>query len=359
VTIELRARIRSATASFLAITLIPLSGAGQAPRLEPLGRYGCSDCAGPLLFEGVEAVTVSPSGEVIVVDRGTPRVRVLRRDGILVTSFGRSGAGPGEIGNASAVTVTPSGELWVVDSGQGRLQRLGASGADRGTTRLGGFATAAAFDPAGTHSLIAITGPRDTSLRLLRLAGAGTAEVGRFGPQLFPRRANNWEALPFAVSPNGAFAVGDGRQDYLIHTFTADGKSAGAIRRDIARQPLTAAEVAAEAAASRARASEMATMLGGRAAPPQTAEVEKLRDHFGASALRYDELGRLWVRVERGASDSTTFDVFGPERRYLGEVTVNARVRDFALGAGLLAGVVLDALDVQKIGIWQVTGLRD
>ena len=102
----------------------------------------------------------------------------------------------------------------------------------------------------------------------------------------------------------------------------------------------------------------MAARFGGRVGPPPATPVRKEHDHFGAGALQYDAEGRLWVRVDRALPSSTTFDVFGPDRRYLGEVTVNGRIRDFAVGDGLLAGVVLDALDVERIGVWRVTTPR-
>jgi hypothetical protein len=49
------------------------------------------------------------------------------------------------------------------------------------------------------------------------------------------------------------------------------------------------------------------------------------------------------------------FDVFDPSGRFLGEVTLPVRVREFTLNAGLLAGVVLDDVEVQRVGIWRVS----
>jgi hypothetical protein len=60
------------------------------------------------------------------------------------------------------------------------------------------------------------------------------------------------------------------------------------------------------------------------------------------------------VRVDRGPLEATTFDVFDASGRYLGEVSVQARVRGFALGAGMLAGVTLDDFDVPRVTLWRV-----
>jgi hypothetical protein len=38
----------------------------------------------------------------------------------------------------------------------------------------------------------------------------------------------------------------------------------------------------------------------------------------------------------------------------VGGVRVAARIREFALGAGLLAAAMLDEMDVPRIGIWRV-----
>jgi hypothetical protein len=60
------------------------------------------------------------------------------------------------------------------------------------------------------------------------------------------------------------------------------------------------------------------------------------------------------VRVERGPLEATALDVFDRAGRYLGAGRVAARVRDFALGAGMLAAVTLDELDVPRIAVWRV-----
>jgi hypothetical protein len=78
------------------------------------------------------------------------------------------------------------------------------------------------------------------------------------------------------------------------------------------------------------------------------------RNVFNIRALAFDERGRLWLRVERGPLEATAFDVFDGAGRYLGAVRVAARVRDFALGAGMLAAVTLDELDVSRIAVWRV-----
>lgn len=110
-------------------------------------------------------------------------------------------------------------------------------------------------------------------------------------------------------------------------------------------------------AARNRRLGAIAGRLGaemGRSVPISPSAVSAERNYFENSAIRYDERGRLWVRTERAPSGRTIFDVFTPNGTFLGEVVVTAAVREFALGAGVLTGVVRDELEIQRIAVWQI-----
>ncbi len=81
-------------------------------------------------------VTWTPSGGVVWVDFQTQRVHSLDASGRLSWSWGTIGQGPGEIRDVRALTVAPSGEVILVDSGNGRLFVLGEDGATLNEARL-------------------------------------------------------------------------------------------------------------------------------------------------------------------------------------------------------------------------------
>ena len=70
----------------------------------------------------------TPSGGIVLVDVTLQRVRSFDSVGRLAWSWGVRGQGPGEIADVRALTVAPSGDVILVDSGNGRLFVLGDDG---------------------------------------------------------------------------------------------------------------------------------------------------------------------------------------------------------------------------------------
>ena len=81
-------------------------------------------------------VTGTPSGGVALFDVQMQRVRYFDAQGTLKWSWGTTGQGPGEIRDVRALTVAPSGEIVLVDSGNGRLFILGEDGSIQNEARL-------------------------------------------------------------------------------------------------------------------------------------------------------------------------------------------------------------------------------
>ena len=334
------------------------SALSQLPKLTPLARIGCESCSGDSLFTGIHAVSVASDGRIVVADKTAPRIRIFDRMGKLAQSFGRSGNGPGEFQLPVAVWLSQA-SIEIVDMTLRRLSRFSAAGEHIASIPLGGFANMGAASPAGQHALVSITAPRAPVLSILRATGNTTDEVARVGDADFPSRpAGNPETLSLAVAPDGSFAVGDGRGAYVIRLYRSNGSFVREIRRDIAKTLRTDEEMRAEGEKRNSRLAAMQTKLGAESRsggavvlPP----IPRERNHFDTFALRYDEAGRLWVRVERAPVGKSMFDVFDASGRYVGEIIVSAHVRDFALGAAMLAGVVLDDSGVERVQIWAVS----
>jgi hypothetical protein len=70
--------------------------------------------------------------------------------------------------------------------------------------------------------------------------------------------------------------------------------------------------------------------------------------------MKFDEKGRLWIHVQRGAPWETVFDVFDSSGSYAGEVKLDRRIKDFALGAGMLAAVAESATGAEQVVTWRI-----
>jgi hypothetical protein len=145
---------------------------------------------------------------------------------------------------------------------------------------------------------------------------------------------------------------------YRIRRYRGDGTFTNEIVRDVKKVRRTPDEIREIGERRTREMGKVASMMKAEGGSPSSASLPPVpaeRNYFDIGALQYDELGRLWVRAERAPSGQTLFDVFDPSGRFLGEVTLPVRVREFTLNAGLLAGVVLDDVEVQRVGIWRVS----
>ncbi|HEX6133524.1 MAG TPA: 6-bladed beta-propeller [Longimicrobiales bacterium] len=340
--------------------LLLLSGAAtaQSPRLVPIGSFGCADCTGPALFSTIHALAITADGAIIIADDDRPLIRIFDERGTYVRGFGRTGAGPGELRLPVGVG-TMARELVVVDMRNQRVTRYTTDGDVVSTHRLNGLPTLAAFPPQGGTPIIPLANFSGQELTLFRFRDDTLAAVLTVGAAEFPERpAVNFDLLGVAVAPDESFVVADGIGAYRIIRFSADGERRSMIVRDIPRARYSAEEMRQleeqrnrDIARTRERVAAESRSAARSFTPPP---IREERNFFSAGALAFDEHGRLWVRVERGPLQATTFDVFDASGRYLGEVRVQARVGRFALGAGMLAGVTLDELDLPRVMLWRV-----
>ncbi len=76
-----------------------------------------------------------PSGGFALADERTAEVRIFDDSGTLVSTWGRHGSGPGELGAVSWVGLTPRGEVAAWDGGRARLTVFTSAGAVERTVR--------------------------------------------------------------------------------------------------------------------------------------------------------------------------------------------------------------------------------
>ena len=77
------------------------------------------DPADPII--GLTALSVGPSGRLVVTDQAASRVRVYSPSGELITALGREGDGPGELKGPTWAAEGPLGEIRVVEQGSPRV----------------------------------------------------------------------------------------------------------------------------------------------------------------------------------------------------------------------------------------------
>ena len=157
---------------------------------------GSSDI-GPAAFFRVfpTSIGVDSLGNLYVLDAGNFRISVFDREGRWLRSFGREGAGPGELGFPSDMAVSPAGKAAVYDFARRALVRFDPDGTFTGTLPVPGILQRkVAFLDDG--SVVAIVSQPSavadsTDYRLLTLAG-DTVEIARVReirdprPQQFP-----------------------------------------------------------------------------------------------------------------------------------------------------------------------------
>ena len=356
----------------------------QKPKLVPLATFGCDDCDTPFLFSFLESITVTSRGDVIVVDRSDPRVRVFDARGTLIRSLGRTGKGPAEISTARAVSLSATGDYEVTDQDLGRVTRMNAAARETGLLTIGGFITSASVTPGGRGVALATTRPMEQSLKIRIVSDMKVKPFVEITRSDFPATGDIL-TVPFARAADGRLAVGDGDGEYAIIVYGPDARKKMDIRRNVARVKKTAEEIEQEEqlhAKMMAQIGQMAAAAGakqkngaqGSAPKPKPArpqpvaksaakglstkaasnDSEHFRPYFGRTALQFDDAGRLWVQVDRGAAGETVFDVFDANGRFLNEVRVDATIREYAFGNSVMAAITLTEDGIEKVRTWKV-----
>lgn len=115
---------------------VPPAAAG-AVRLDTIWTVGSRpDEPSATTFGAIANVQVDGRGRVLVVDMRAGAVRVLNSNGAYVTSFGRTGDGPGEFRLPTQVAISPDGAVFVLDAQNGTITELTAEYTYTRTIRL-------------------------------------------------------------------------------------------------------------------------------------------------------------------------------------------------------------------------------
>lgn len=325
----------------------------ETVRLTRLLDVGCRSCSGPEAFSEIVAIGVDQNGDIYVLDRDAPHVRVFDSSGSVAWVGGVHGSGPGELNTPMYVTTLPTGIVGVVDGA--RIVTYNREKGSLSSLRLPALPVTATTDPwrqelyLGTIdwsnmevSLYSWRDP-DPEARLL-VPGLG-----------FPLDGTGNQALSMslAIGPSQTIAIGDGTLEYRIRLMNRAGEAIRDLTRDVPRLPKTESELAAEAAAYRRRVGLVTARAGRAPGPASEPPMDGWRSFFGPNALQYDGLGRLWVLTKRGTLAMTIFDVFSATGRFLGEVSLPVRATEFAIHHDYLVAAWFDSLDVSFATLWR------
>lgn len=330
-------------------------------------RIGRAEGDGPDVFAAPAALEVDALGRLYVVDAQAAQVRVFGADGGHVRTFGRQGAGPGELNQPVGLAFAPDGALWVVDTGNGRFTVFDTTGAPRPTVRRASglmmMPWPGRFDRQGRLWDVAVgAGGFGAPPALLRMDPATGASqriaLPPFTPVQFSTSRGSVDvAAPVPFAPQLAWALdADGRvwsgvtDRYRLRLHEPGGDTLRIVER--AAPPVQVASAELDSLPGQLK---WFTDQGGRV---DLSRVPKHKPAF--VSIRTDDQGWLWVRPSLPAAEkNAAFDVFDPEGRYQGRVSLPVQHDDqwpLVIRGGHIYAVVVSQEGVPQIVRFRIEG---
>ncbi len=294
--------------------------------------------SGVMLGAVTEAVA-DEDGNVYLLDTQLCHVLVISPAGQVLRTLSREGDGPGEVRRPRDVLVMPDGSIGLVEMFPAKIVELSPEGEPRGMVTIGGaqvtpggfiaashcIARAGVLLVAGQQILREPPGQRRISF-LSRLAATGE-ELTRLRESTIVLDFNKLRFVerdlqpPFdlasALGPDGRVYVPESWDRYAIEVLRPDGTLERVIEREFVNRKRTDDELRRINAVyeASARNNPYGEEHEIEPCPPVIAD------------LRVDASGTLWVLHSRSAEGQAagilqTYDLFDPEGRYLGQVSI-------------------------------------
>lgn len=301
-------------------------GENEGWRLVEELRIGAVEGAGPEVFGDVQSLsfTVDDDGRIYVLDAQASEVRVFDSSGAHVRSFGRRGAGPGELRRGVIAGWGPEGALWVTDQANARYSAFTPAGelvaTHRRTSRFSMRPWPGTIDTAGRILDVAVRG-RDE--RVIIRVEPGTGATDTFPLPHYDQPS--FDILNAAGRPMRSAGVPYAgrllwKLDSTGHLWSAVTDRYRIVRQTLAGDTVRIIELEREpqtvTAEDRDRALEdLADFVeaGGRVDASRIPSTKPLLHDF-----LLDDRGGVWVVPV--PSQRGMLDVFDPEGRYLGKV---------------------------------------
>ena len=334
-------------------------------------------------FAEISAIALAPDGRFFVLDRQQTRVYTFSASGKLERSFGKRGAGPGELSQFTMDLLYTSGQLAVIDALNQRISLFTADGTlvhsrplrflegmPMGWAAVGNrlqyLSRAMPAPMAGQpstitkHTVLSLdprgSAPADT---LLRVELPADTEMGTTGSSI--RLKMNLRVPRLQLVGDGNRHVLLAQSDtYRIRVMTGDGKTATWLSRNITRHRYSGAELArirqsADSIMNAAMARGAAAAGGARGM--SRPEVEYVLPEY-APAVSALVAGDAFVLVSRTPEAEqgkpTDWDIIAYDNRLLGTIRLPAKFQPRALLRDRLFGIEKDELDVQSVAIYRI-----
>lgn len=336
-------------------------------------RIGGLDAPVESQFGQVVSIDVDAEGRIYVADQQAADIRVFDADGSWLRTIGRPGSGPGELGQGVAGVFVDADGVHVPDMANFRISTFAPDGTFLSST------------PVDLTRGIPIRWDRHPDGRIvaqLRSAGQGVGDglagdeiraIGEDEAILRLPRGESFEisesGLPqfslFEPEPvwdlgeTGRFVTGV-NSDYRIRVLDSAGEPVRIISKPFERRPVTEGQ-------QRVILDAFGELLVDQGVPPgaldQFLAGVRFAEYFPAFAqvvIAAD--GAIWVQNLKSADDiredeefdiqdfgSDDWDVFDPEGRYLGRLTMPTKFQPIAFRGDVVYGVQRDELDVQSV----------
>jgi hypothetical protein len=295
-------------------------------------RVGTLEGDAPDVFGEIRDVELGLQGELYVLDSQAAEVRVFDDAGIHLRTFGRSGAGPGELRRPAGMALDSDGVVWIMNWGNARFSgfnpNTGELVAER--RRMASYAIipwAGRFDQSnqlldtglGTDGHPVILGldsafvPRDT-LVMPRAAERDLVPF-RTGTTLVMSAMVPFASQPtWSAHPSGGIVIGEGAA-YRLHRVNFRGDTTMTI--EVLRAPIPVSRQERDSAI--AAFQEMSKLADG-AQPDRQPEVPANKPAHGA--LFVDDRGYLWVRRTPVPGAALGWDVITADGQLLGTIAI-------------------------------------
>lgn len=326
-------------------------------------RIGGAD-SGKASFTDVQALKFDAHGQVWLVDRQAPEIRIFSGRGEYVRTIGRAGQGPGEIEATNGFGFGPGGLVWVPDYRLGRYSLFDTTGrfisSRPDLIRSYGYSWDGGIDAQGrlydrisvrtdTSSRAALRRFPDTSLaRIDTLPYPSCATSPRPTYRLNAKNGYTVMSVPYYANEVGAF---DGAGNYWCSNGSTPGAvllavdggdTLATITYDRPRLPVT--QGARDSAIT--RISALADSMG--ADKPDFTLIPEFQP--AVIGVKVDDSGRVWLRVPHPTE--TRFDLFDRTGKRIGEVAIPFKISPYAAMAfrgDTVLAIVLDEDDVPTI----------
>lgn len=359
----------------------PLWPAGQEWRIstEPVLRIGSAKADSTAQFASVAGGTRLTDGRIVVADLTAMTLRFYDPEGRYVGNAGRRGRGPGEFESIGGLTRMAGDTILIWDRRSARASIFDPEGRFVRSIQPAGLGVLPAFVGAFDDGGLVLMGGMDRSLLsgkagierrdtvvLLHYGPEGDFRdtIGRFaGREVYVyKNVGAITRTGIIFGRNTTFTVGGdrvvsaetGRYEVVEHT------SSGRVLRRLRRrmEPREASKRDLELYRSFLLDQNFlgtpASFRAGVVARVNSLPHRATLPHLDAMLLDVDD--NLWVERFRvpGSDKDAAWDVFGPDRRWLGTVQIPRNFRIFDIGRNYVLGVIKNEMDVEEVRLYRL-----